>query len=197
MNDSTFPSQEDTFKFGRHYGRSMAVKPRPSRSERPPPLPLDAATLQDMALRYVGRYATTAAKLQRYLARKLWERGWGGEGTAPVDAVVARCVAAGYVDDRVFGEAKARGLATKGYGRMRVGQALGAAGIERDLAREISDTVDGAAAAEALARRRRFGPHDRLPFDPDRHRKQVAAMLRAGHDMATVRSVLKRVREED
>ncbi len=145
-----------------------------------------------MALRYVGRYATTAAKLQRYLGRKLWERGWGGDGEAPVAALVAKCVERGYIDDRVFGEAKARGLATKGFGRMRVGQALGAAGLERGLAREISDTVDGDAAAEAFARRRRFGPHDRLPFDPDRHRKQVAAMLRAGHAMATVRAVLRR-----
>lgn len=171
------------------------MKPRPSRSERQPPPPLDAPALQDLALRYVGRYATTAAKLQRYLGRKLWERGWAGEGSAPVEAVVARCVSNGYVDDRVFGEAKARGLASKGYGRMRVGQALGAAGIERELAREISGTVDGAAAAEAFARRRRFGPHDRLPFDPDRHRKQVAAMLRAGHDMGTVRRVLARAAE--
>lgn len=173
------------------------MKPRPSRSERPPPPPLDAAALHDMALRYVGRYATTAAKLQRYLGRKLWERGWGGEGEAPVAALVAKCVERGYIDDRVFGEAKARGLATKGFGRMRVGQALGAAGLERGLAREISDTVDGDAAAAAFARRRRFGPHDRLPFDSDRHRKQVASMLRAGHDMGTVRRVLKRAAEGD
>ena len=171
----------------------MAVQ-RPARTsdERSAPPPLDAATLNDLALRYVGRYATTAAKLQRYLARKLWERGWAGPGEAPVVAIVARCVERGYIDDRSYGEAKARTLSSKGFGRMRVGQALGAAGLDRDLAREISGTVNGPAAAEALARRRRFGPHDRLPFDPDRHRKQVAAMMRAGHDMATVRAVLRR-----
>ncbi len=173
------------------------MKPRRDRSERPPPPPLDAAALNDMALRYVGRYATTAAKLQRYLGRKLWERGWAGENAAPVAELVAKCVERGYIDDRVFGEAKARGLATKGFGRMRVGQALGAAGIERGLAREISDTVDGDKAAETFARRRRFGPHDRLPFDADRHRKQVASMLRAGHEMSTVRRVLSRAAEED
>ena len=177
--------------------RTKTRDERKPRAERPPPPPLDAAALDDMALRYVGKYATTASKLQRYLGRKLWERGWAGPGEVPVAAVVARCVERGYVDDRVFGEAKARGLASKGFGRMRVGQALGAAGLERDLAREISDTIDNASAAEALARRRRFGPYDRLPFDIDRHRKQVGAMLRAGHDMATVRSVLKREPEED
>lgn len=174
----------------------MAVRHKPIREDRPPPPPLDAAALRDLGLRYVGRYATTAAKLKRYLARKVWERGWAGPGDAGIDALVASCVERGYVDDRQFGETRARGLAARGFGRMRVGQALGAAGLERDLAREISDTVDGAAAADALARRRRFGPYDRSPFDPDRHRKQVAAMLRAGHDMTTVRAVLTRKAEE-
>ena len=174
------------------------MKPRPSRpdrradrSERPPPPPLDAATLRDLGLRYVGRYATSAAKLQRYLARKLWERGWGGEGAAPVDGLIASFVEQGYVDDRSFGEARARGLAVKGFGERRVGQDLQAAGLARDLAREIGATVDGRAAAERFAQRRRFGPWDAHGFDPDRHRKQVAAMLRAGHDFATTRAVLR------
>lgn len=187
----------DAFKFGRHYGRTVAVKPRPAREERPPPPPLDASTLRDFALRYVGRYATTAAKLQRYLGRKLWERGWSGDAPAPVEALVAQFVAQGYVDDRSFGEARARGLAGKGFGARRVGQDLQAAGLARDLASEIGATVDGRAAAERFAQRRRFGPWDRGGFDPDRHRKQVAAMLRAGHDFATVRAVLRGEVAED
>lgn len=164
---------------------------RPAREERPPPPPLDPSTLRDLALRYVGRYATTAAKLQRYLSRKLWERGWGGDGAAPVEALIAQFVAQGYVDDRSFGEARARGLASKGFGARRVGQDLQAAGLARDLASEIGATVDGRAAAERFAQRRRFGPWDRGGYDPDRHRKQVAAMLRAGHDFAITRAVLR------
>jgi regulatory protein len=169
----------------------VAVTPRPPRPERPAPPPLDAAALRNLGLRYVGRYATTAAKLQRYLARKLWERGWGGDGAAPVEALVAGFVEQGYVDDRSFGEARARGLASKGFGQRRVGQDLQAAGLARDLVSEIGATVDGRAAAERFAQRRRFGPWDRGGFDPDRHRKQVAAMLRAGHDYATTRAVLR------
>lgn len=173
------------------------MPPRAPRSERPPPPPLDAATLRDLALRYVGRYATSAAKLQRYLARKLWERGWGGDDAAPVEALVASLVAQNYVDDRSFGEARARGLASKGFGQRRVGQDLQAAGLARDLASEIGATVDARAAAERFAQRRRFGPWDRAGFDPDRHRKQVAAMLRAGHDFATTRAVLRGEPAED
>ncbi len=159
------------------------------------PPPLDSAGLRDLALRYVGRYATSAAKLQRYLGRKLWERGWGSPGArAPDDvvaALVAECVTRGYVDDRQFGEARARGLVAKGFGARRVGQDLAAAGLAKELAGEIGGTLDARAAAETYARRRRFGPWDKGGFDPDRHRKQIAAMLRAGHDYATARAVLR------
>ena len=172
------------------------MPPRAPRTERPPPPPLDASALRNLALRYVGRYATSAAKLQRYLARKLWERGWGGDGAAPVEALIAQFVDQGYVDDRSFGEARARGLAGKGFGARRVGQDLQAAGLARDLASEIGATVDGRAAAERFAQRRRFGPWDAHGFDPERYRKQIAAMLRAGHDFAIARAVLRGTAEE-
>ena len=170
---------------------------RAARPDRTPPPPLDAARLRDLALRYVARYATSAAKLQRYLTRKLRERGWAGPGDAPVEALVAQCVANNYVDDRSFGEGRARSLAAKGYGAGRVRGALSAAGVARDLATEIGATIDAQAAAETYARRRRFGPWDRAGFDAERHRKQVAAMLRAGHDFATVRAVLRREPAEE
>ena len=39
-----------------------------SKGRRPPP-PLTESALQDMAIRYVGRFATTRAKLRSYLTR--------------------------------------------------------------------------------------------------------------------------------
>ena len=162
--------------------------------DRPPPPPLDAATLRDLALRYVAKYATSEAKVRRYLARKLFERGWGGDGPPPVDAVVARLADLGYVDDRVFAEARGRSLSGRGFGARRVGADLGAAGVARELAAEVAATADPLAAALAFARRRRFGPfdpHEPGPAkDPDRRRKQFAAMMRAGHGVAETRRVL-------
>jgi regulatory protein len=159
-------------------------------AERPAPKPLDAAHLRDLALQYVGKYATSEAKLRRYLTRKLWERGWEGEGSPPVDTVVARLADLGYVDDRVFAEARGRGLSGRGFGARRVSADLGAAGIDRDLASEVAATGDPMAAAIAFARRRRFGPYDTNAPDPDRRRKQFAAMMRAGHGVAETRRVL-------
>lgn len=155
------------------------------------PRPLDAAGLRDLALRYVGRYATSEAKLRRYLGRKLFERGWDGDGAPPIDLVVARLVELGYVDDWVFAEARARGLGGRGFGARRVNADLGAAGIDRDLAAEVSAAeIDPLAAAIAFARRRRFGPFDRSATDPERRRRQFAAMMRAGHGVGETRRVL-------
>lgn len=173
-------------------GRPSRASPRPP--PKPLPKPLDAAQLRDLALHYVGRYATSEAKLRRYLARKLFERGWAGEGAAPVDDVVARLADLGYVDDRVFAEARGRGLSGRGFGARRISADLGAAGIDRDLAAQVAATGDPLAAAIAFARRRRFGPFDTAAADPakaaDRRRKQFAAMMRAGHGVAETRRVL-------
>ena len=155
--------------------------------------PLDAAGLRALALRYVGKYATSEAKLRRYLGRKLFERGWAGEISPPTDEIVGQMAERGYVDDRLFAEARARGLGSKGFGARRVSADLGAAGIGRDLAAEVSSTTtDPMTAAIAFAKRRRFGPFGREPgaADPDRSRKQFAAMMRAGHAVDVTRKVL-------
>jgi regulatory protein len=104
----------------------MAMAARHPRKPRPP---LDAAKLGDLALAYVGRFATSRAKLLSYLKRKLRERGWGGSGEPDLQSLANRLVELGYVDDRAFAVAKARSLTSRGYGERRVGQALMLAGI--------------------------------------------------------------------
>ena len=71
-----------------------------------PPTPLDPARLERLALRYVERFATTRAKLRRYLERKLRERGWGADAAPDTAALVERMAALGYVDDAAFAEAR-------------------------------------------------------------------------------------------
>lgn len=157
---------------------------------RKTPPPLDSQTLGELALRYVERFATSEAKLTRYLQGKLRTRGWAGESPPDVGAVVARLAALRYVDDRVFGEARARGLERRGYGARRIGQDLRAAGLAEDLRGEIAETVDARGAALAYARRRRFGPFAAEVPDRAVRAKQFAAMLRAGHDARIAGEIL-------
>lgn len=154
--------------------------------------PLNNADLRQFALTYVSRYATSRHKLADYLRRKLRERGWDGEAEPPVDALVAELAENRFVDDRAYAGMKADGLTRRGYGPRRVRQALDAAGIEEDDAAEALQgaEADSMAAALAYAKRRRLGPFSTHPDDPDRRRKALAAMLRAGHAYLTARRIL-------
>jgi len=154
--------------------------------------PLDGAGLERIALRYVERYATTRAKLAAYLARKIRERGWDGEDAAPVDGLVGKVAALGYVDDAGFAAARAAGLTRRGYGLRRVSQSLKAAGIaeEDSAAAEAAAREQAWEAALTFARRRKIGPFAAAAPDRPTREKALAAMLRAGHDIAIARRIV-------
>lgn len=162
----------------------MAHEPK-----RKPRLPLDGEALERLALSYAGRYATTRAKLRAYLARKLAERGWAGDGTAPVERLVERLAELGYVDDKAFAAGRAQSLGRRGFGERRVRAALAAAGIDEEDAAEAREQArDGAwAAALEFARRRRFGPFAARTAERSDREKAIAAMLRAGHPLEIAR----------
>ena len=144
--------------------------------------PLDTDALNRLALHYVGRYATTTAKLSSYLRRKVLERGWNESDPADIAVIVERCAALGYVDDRAFAETRAASLGRRGYGGRRIGAALHEAGIHRDVAAEVMPDDDAAyRAADVYARRKRIGAYGDGGADPKLRQRQFAAMLRAGH----------------
>lgn len=169
-----------------------------TRPGRRAPRPLDETALDELAIAYVARFATSAGKLRAYLARKLRERGWAGAAPADVAAVVERMVARGYIDDAAYARAKGQGLLRRGYGARRIDQALGAAGIAGEArAAAHGEQREQRAAALAFARRRRIGPFGaeaaaggQFRLDPVTREKQVAAVLRAGHPMDTARRLV-------
>lgn len=166
----------------------------PDGDRTPRPL-LTADALEALALRYVGRYATTRARLRTYLMRKLVERGWDGDEAArarAVDAVVQRHADLGYVDDRAVAEAKSRALAARGLGARRVRQALAGLGVEAEDAAPAQEAAEGMAWETALrfARRRRLGPFAPQPADPAARRRAFAAMVRGGHSVDHIRRIL-------
>lgn len=169
-----------------------ASKPARGPRERRVPRPLDKTRLNELALSYLARFATSAAKLEAYLRRKLRERGWEGEGEPPIAAVVERCVAAGYVDDAVYARSKAGSLRRRGYGERRVDQSLSADGIAADLREDVRGSAqDARQAAVALARKRRLGPYGAPAADRAAREKQIAVMLRAGHRLDITRQVVE------
>ena len=168
--------------------QSRRVKARADKKPRPP---LDAESLERLAIHYVGRYATTRARLASYLRRKLRERGWTGPGPE-VERLVERLAELRYVDDGAFAAARAAALQRRGYGERRIRQALQAAGIgEQDAEQTRLETRENAlAAAIRFAKRKRIGPYSSGGEGREARHKAFAAMMRAGHPPDVVREVL-------
>jgi regulatory protein len=155
------------------------------------PPPLDAAALERLALRYVERFATTRARLAAYLARKIRERGWDG-AAADLETLVEKLAELGYIDDRAFGEARAAAMGRRGLGKRRVTGALHHDGIDEADSAAIVPAVEARAVETALAfaRRKRIGPFAADQAERAVREKQIAAMIRAGHDFALARRIV-------
>jgi len=185
---------------------SRCSAPKAGRRKAKRSAPLDETALRDLALSYAARFATTAAKLENYLARKVREKGVaededGRTRELDVTGLVTRLIELGYVDDDAYARSRSRDLTQRGYGKRRVEQALWAAGIEEQTrADHAPGEVASRKAAMMLARKRGFGPFGRREFDEEsedqdarrkRREKQVAAMLRAGHVYEHVQFILE------
>jgi regulatory protein len=157
---------------------------------RSPP-PLTQSALQELALRYVGKYATTRAKLCTYLARKLRERGWDGPREPDLAALANRFAELGYIDDASYAMGKSRALSARGYGKRRLAQKLQQAGVSEDDSRGAFDAAEREAVEAALrfARRRRFGPFAARAADRPEREKWIASMVRAGHAFGLARAI--------
>jgi regulatory protein len=145
-----------------------------------------------MALRYVGKYATSRAKLVGYLVRKVRERGWDGAGEPGLDALADRFCALGYVDDAAYALAKSRSLSSRGYGKRRLEEKLRLTGVAEEdsaAARENSER-EAVSSAVRYAERRRIGPFGDSSADPNRRERSLAAMIRAGHSFQLARIIV-------
>ena len=163
---------------------------RSNGARRPRP-PLSQQQLDDLALRYVGRYATSRAKLCAYLGRKVRERGWGGDGEPAIEALADRLSGLGYVDDAAYALNKSRALSGRGYGKRRLDDKLRVAGIGEEDAAAARAHADSEALEAALrfAERRRLGPFAAKAPDPANREKAIAALARAGHSFALARAI--------
>ena len=143
-------------------------------------------------MRYVGRFATTRAKLVAYLKRKVRERGWSGEREPDLEELANRFAAQGYIDDAGYALSKSRSLTGRGYGARRLDQALRAAGVAEEdgtEARRHAET-ESAKAALRFAERKRFGPFGENVLDARQRDRALASMIRAGHGFGLSRAIL-------
>jgi regulatory protein len=153
---------------------------------------LNERTLHELALRYVGRFATTRGKLRAYLGRKLRERGWDGAQEPDLAVLADRFASEGYVDDAGYALSRAEALAARGYGKRRLLERLRTAGVEEQDTTAAREHTEREALASALrfAERRRIGPYASAVGDMKEREKALAAMVRAGHPFGLARAIV-------
>ncbi len=167
------------------------------------------AYLDRAALHYLERFASSSANLRRLLLRRV-DASARAHGTNPqegrewVDALIARYLRSGLLNDGLYAEMKASGLQRRGGSTRVIRQKLMAKGLDGDQVDKALSSLEGADegetewnAALAYARRRRLGgfrPDRGLSDDEARTRrdKDIAAMARAGFDLETARRVIDR-----
>jgi regulatory protein len=174
---------------------------------RRPTRPVTAKSLENAATFYLERYASTAEGLRRVLNRRVRK---AENAEAPIvvnvhqviEAIVAKFVHAGVLDDRAFAQTKARALHRRGTSTRLTRQKLKLAGVDGDTLDQAMAGLDQELdtdprqrewrAAVALARRRRLGPF--RPKDRKEHRdRDLAAMARNGFEYETARKVIDAV----
>ncbi|MCE2510933.1 MAG: RecX family transcriptional regulator [Alphaproteobacteria bacterium] len=173
-------------------------KRRPTRGPRR----ITPSYLENAALFYLGRYATSTAHFRRILMNKVRRsaRFHGTdieEGEKIVEDLIRRYRKSGLLDDNRYAEAKARHLHGRGMALRGIQAKLREKGIEADAIEEAvsklreSTARPDLAAAAAYVRRRRFGPY-RPPENRSAHfKKDLAALGRSGFSYGIARQVLE------
>lgn len=171
-----------------------------------PPSKITPSYLENAALHYLERFASSSANLRRVLMRKV-DRSlahWGGEREVlaqQVDGTIAKLARLGYLNDAAYAEQKVRALHRQGKAGRVIRQALAAKGVAPDLAGQAlgalaEDVAEpDLAAAIRLAQKRRLGPF-RAEGRAEMRQKDLATLARAGFDFDTARRVIEGEAEE-
>ena len=159
-------------------------------------------SLERAAFDYLARYAAATSDLRRILMRRV-ERSIRMHGTDRataeewVDELIARCHAAGLLDDESYAHGKARRQLKRGASIPKVRAALAAKGLDRDLIEATLKQLHGEDAdlelnaARAYARRRRIGPYRQKAERMAWRAKDLAKLGRAGFSFEIARRVLE------
>src|SRR5579863_5436220 len=161
----------------------------------------DARHLENAALHYLGRFASSSANLRRILMRKV-ERSARAHGSNPaegeriVDDIITRYLRAGLLDDAAYASQQAASLRRRGKSRYGIRGKLVVKGVAAEIIDSTIETLDrepgegDLAAACALVRRRRLGPFRSEGARIEYRRKDLATLARAGFSLDVARRVL-------
>ena len=155
-------------------------------------------SLENAALHYLGRFASSAENLRRILMRRV-ERSARfhdidtDEAATWVEALVGRFEKAGILDDTAYMQARIASLRRRGASSRGIMANLRQKGLAADVVAETlkgEDDDSELAAAAALVKRRRLGPHRPEAHRQEMYAKDMAVLARAGFSLDVARKAL-------
>src|SRR4051812_32489329 len=163
---------------------------------------LAPSKIKDSALHYLGRYAASTARLRQVMTRRI-KRSAQAHDFDPqpllteLESVIGMLIRTGVLNDATFAEGRVRSLNRRGGSKRQIAAKLSAARVGRDTSAQalagLEDELPDAefAAALAYAKRRRLGAFRASPDEtPERRRKDLMAMARAGFALDLARRAL-------
>jgi len=166
------------------------------------PRKVTATSLENAALYYLGRYATSSENLRQVLLRRIARAAKHHDTDLEacalmVDELIDRYLQSGLLDDVAYARAQSASLNRRGKAvraiRGWLRQRGVPAGIVDDAIKALSAEIGepDLAAAIAYARRRRFGPYRKEKKPPESLNKELAAFARAGFSYALARRIVE------
>ena len=157
--------------------------------------------LENKALHYLGRYASTEARLKdvlgRFAKRKMAEED-PIRMAKLIDDMVVSCRDKGYVNDQFFAEQKTASMRRQGASRLQIKRKLYERGVaDQVINQAIHDYDDDQdhdveiESALIYARKRRLGPYRKPPIGQTEmkegwQQKHYASLARAGYSAKTI-----------
>ncbi len=185
----------------------MNKKPAFSAKDRKPKQPrkITRQYLENAALYYLQRYASSSGNFRRVMQRKvkrscLFHKVEMEPFLPMIEDLILRYEKTGLLNDKVFAEAKVSSLRRQGRSKRAIqaklqAKGLGTGEIDAALVSIDSSHEDGAAemeAAKAFVKRKKLGRFRKTPItDIKDKQKELAALGRAGFSFETARAALE------
>lgn len=185
-----------------------ATSPNAKAPARKAPRKMTQKRLENIAIYYLQRYASSAENLRRVLLRRtdkaLHVHGGDREEVQRwIDDIIKRMIRSDVLNDARYALGRATALRRLGRAPAKIRAQLAAKGVSRSIIDDVlaetavTDTGEDAAleAALAYARRRRLGPFSEKPDTHDeiraQNKKHLAALARAGFTYDVARRVME------
>jgi regulatory protein len=163
---------------------------------------LDPETIARAALHYLERFDSSTANLRRVLMRRLRRNAKNqsidlDHAAQIIDELLERYQASRLLDDNRYARALATSLRARGVSRRAIVAKLRVRGVSAGVAGAAVEAVDAdtadpeLAAAVALVRKKRLGPHRPASERDAEQRRDLSRLARAGFSFDVARRALR------